>query len=407
MMRMAFGFVTFFEMAVQWPSMDRYYGPEGILPHAMLSTMTRQAWRFTIIDYVNVPTAEWLYFFLLVALLLVAVGIWTRWSLLVSIVLLFSFHEYGLIALDGGDTTTRLIGFILLLSPCDRSFTLGNLWRRFRLAESTGKDQDVSVRTMPIWPYRLLLWQIGILYVASAILKWGGITWRNGAAIAIVLHHDMFRRITPWMADMLSHLSPTVGYFTLITQTAWVLLLPLGLLTISGVLRTTAFDAYKRALILCGVLLHGSIAILLDVGTFSFVMFTAYLGLLVDNDFRAIRAVINRRFTDPYVILFDGRCGFCSKTVITLRSLDWLHRLAFVNFHDPDARKKYAPSIDLKTLSEAMHVRKPDGAYRKGFYAFRVILGELPVTWFFQPVLFFPGVPTIGEKIYTYIAAHR
>ncbi len=407
MMRMMFGFVTFFTMAVQWPAMDRYYGPAGIMPQEVVRSVARGLWRFSLIDYVSVGTAEWLYFILLVALLLVAFGIWTRWSLLTSIVLLFSFHEYGLIALDGGDTTLRLIGFILLISPCDRSFTLGNLWRRFHIAETTGKDQPPEFRTMPIWPYRLLLWQIGVLYTASAILKWEGTTWRHGEPVAIVLHHDMFRRVTPAMADLLSHTSPIATYFTLIAQTAWLLAIPLGLLSAFGVIRTTTFDAFKRALLLCGVILHGSIATFLDVGTFSFIMFTSYLGLLVDNDFRAIRATLNRNHEGPYVLLFDGRCGFCSRTVILLRSLDWLHRLTFVNFHDPEVRKKYAPSVDLKTLNEEMHVRKPNGEFRKGFYAFRVLLGELPLTWFFQPLFFLPGVGTVGEKVYQYIAAHR
>lgn len=407
MMRVAFGAVTFFTMAVQWPAMDRYYGPEGILPHAMLHSMTRAWWRFSLVDYVSPAISQWLYLLMLAALLLVMIGVWTRAALLLSLVLLFSFHEYGSIALDGGDTMLRLIGFILLLSPCDRTFSVSNLLRRFRMATATGMDQSPSQRTMPIWPYRLLLWQMIVIYVSSAVLKLSGGTWLHGEAVAIVLHHDMFRRVTLETADLLSRASPLLSYFTLVTQLAWALILPMGLLSCCRLIRTERVDTFKRALLLCGILLHGGIALFLDVGTFSFVVFTSYLGLLVDNDFRALRGYINRPPAENLVILFDGRCGFCNRTIIVLRSLDWLHRLQFVNFHDPDNRKRSAPDVDFAVLNEEMHVRKPDGTYRKGYYAFRVILGELPLTWFFQPVLFFPGVAPVGEKIYRYVAAHR
>lgn len=107
------------------------------------------------------------------------------------------------------------------------------------------------------------------------------------------------------------------------------------------------------------------------------------------------------------IILFDGRCGLCGKTVRILRALDWLHRLEFCNFYDPVVREKYAPSLELRTLEEAMHVRKHDGSFTSGFFAFRTILGVLPLTFILQPLLFLPFVPTFGEKVYRYIASRR
>jgi predicted DCC family thiol-disulfide oxidoreductase YuxK len=107
------------------------------------------------------------------------------------------------------------------------------------------------------------------------------------------------------------------------------------------------------------------------------------------------------------IVLFDGRCGFCGKTVMMLRRLDWCHRLEFVNFHDPDKRRKYAPSIDLKALTESMHIVLQDSSSRRGFSAFRTILGVLPATLVLWPLLFIPGIPFIGERVYAFVAAHR
>ena len=406
-MRLVLGFTTFFNMASQWPAIDRYYGPAGILPQASVHLLSRAPWRFSIVDHVGVHTTEGLYLLMLVALLMVGFGIWTRWSMILATFLLYSFNEYGLIALDGGDTTTRLLMFILMFAPSGRAFSVDNLLRRFRIAKETGKDQSADDRMMSIWPYRLLLWQISILYIACAILKFQGYTWRHGDAVSIVLHHDFFRRGSLELADFMTPITPILTAFTLIVQIAWVILIPLGILSICGLIRTKTFDTFKRALLLGGTLLHAGIAVFMDVGVFSFVMFTAYLGLLTDNDFRAMRTVLNRKFTRPHIVLFDGRCGFCNKAIILLRSLDWLHRIEFANLHDPEARKKYAPSVPLSELMEAMHVRKPDGELRKGFLGFRVLAGELPLTWFFQPFLFIPGMETVGNHVYAWVARNR
>jgi len=405
MMRVAFGSIAFVTMLLEMPNVQRFYGPNGILTHEMLSTAVRSMWRFSLLDHASVNAVWWLYGALLVSLFCVIIGLGRKWMLLLSVVLLFSFHEYGTITLDGGDTLLRLIGFILLLSPCYRTFTVRNLQTRMKLVATTGKDQLPHERVMPIWPYRLLLWQMILIYVASAIEKWSGDTWREGSAVAITLHLTDFTRLTPWMADRMSVLSPFIGYFTVFSQMAWGVLLVVGLLVSLGILRREDTNALKRALMLCGLVLHGGILFIMDVGTFSLTVFAAYLGLLLDDDFRAIRARF--RLKEPVVVLFDGRCGFCKRSILTLSMMDWLKRLQFSSYHDPDNKKHYAPNLSLETLNKEMHVRLRDGSYRKGFFAFRAMTWHLPALWLIAPLLYIPGVAVIGSKAYTFIADHR
>jgi predicted DCC family thiol-disulfide oxidoreductase YuxK len=146
---------------------------------------------------------------------------------------------------------------------------------------------------------------------------------------------------------------------------------------------------------------------MMDVGTFSLTVFTAYLGLLLDEDFRAIRHVLNRHITEPAIVLFDGRCGFCNKSVFMLSMLDWLHRLKFANFHDPDLKKRYAKDISPAALDAAMHVRLADQSYRKGFFAFRSLCWHIPALWITAPFLYIPGVSIIGSAAYVWVANHR
>jgi predicted DCC family thiol-disulfide oxidoreductase YuxK len=145
----------------------------------------------------------------------------------------------------------------------------------------------------------------------------------------------------------------------------------------------------------------------MDVGTFSLTVFAAYLGLLIDDDFRTMRTRLNARHPSPIVVLFDGRCGFCKRSIFVLSMLDWLHRLQFSSYHDPDHKKRYASHLSSETLNAEMHVRLSDGTFRKGFFAFRAMAWHLPALWIFAPFLYIPGVSVLGSVAYSWVAEHR
>jgi predicted DCC family thiol-disulfide oxidoreductase YuxK len=72
-----------------------------------------------------------------------------------------------------------------------------------------------------------------------------------------------------------------------------------------------------------------------------------------------------------------------------------------------DDRRAFAPGITESKLDKAMHIRLPDGSYLTGFDAFRYISGRLPPLWVLYPLLWIPGIPTIGRRVYARIADSR
>lgn len=108
------------------------------------------------------------------------------------------------------------------------------------------------------------------------------------------------------------------------------------------------------------------------------------------------------------VVLFDGECPLCLKSVHILRRLDWFNRLDFQNARDWDQIPVNDANLVQERLIEEMHVLRPDRqkAYA-GFRAFRWIAGRLPLLWCLYPLLFLPGIPTIGQRIYLWIAKNR
>jgi predicted DCC family thiol-disulfide oxidoreductase YuxK len=108
------------------------------------------------------------------------------------------------------------------------------------------------------------------------------------------------------------------------------------------------------------------------------------------------------------LVLYDGQCALCLKSVENLRRFDWLHTLAFQDARDVLSLPQREPPLDPDRLLMEMHLITPDNKHLyHGFAAFRWIAWRLPLTVAFAPLLYLPGVPPFGEKIYLWIARNR
>lgn len=108
------------------------------------------------------------------------------------------------------------------------------------------------------------------------------------------------------------------------------------------------------------------------------------------------------------VVLYDGACPLCRRSVRILRALDWCKVLTFHDArlvaHLPASEVKLEP----KRLIEEMHVLTPDRKHAPaGFKAFRWMAWRLPLTVLFAPFLYIPGVPWVGNKVYLWVAKNR
>ncbi|MCI0378230.1 MAG: DUF393 domain-containing protein [Gemmataceae bacterium] len=107
-------------------------------------------------------------------------------------------------------------------------------------------------------------------------------------------------------------------------------------------------------------------------------------------------------------VLYDGDCVFCQKSVALLRKLDWTRRLEYLNFRADDQALLQSPGVLQAPLSEEMHVLTPDGRrLYHGFGAFRWLAWRLPLLWLVAPLLYLPFLPTLGQRLYLWIARNR
>ena len=107
-------------------------------------------------------------------------------------------------------------------------------------------------------------------------------------------------------------------------------------------------------------------------------------------------------------VLYDGQCPLCIKSVNALKRLDWLHRLHFLNARDSASLPSREPPLDPDRLLQEMHLLTPDGKHvYHGYGAFRWLAWRLPLLWPLAPLMYIPGVPQLGQKVYLWIARNR
>lgn len=405
LMRIAWAATVLAFMLGGIPDIVRYYSNMGLLPPDLGHLVFRTEYRFTLLSVITDPTAVIVLWSVFVAcLFFMMLGIWPRLMTVTCVLLLFSFHERNLQPLGGGDTVLRNIGFILIIAPDVRAFSLDRLeaqWKHWK----TKRTLLPALRTH-IWPYRLLLWQIIIIYVTSGWDKLQGTMWLDGTVVEAVFHHTHFTRWSMETMNSFVWLSSFASFYTIIFEYAWLLLLiPRDIWKVlpSAIRR----HSMKRWLIVGGLLFHWGIFVFMDVGAFPFAMTTAYIGLLLDKDFDALKRILNFFWKGKIAVLYDGACSLCKRSMFTILLLDHLGRVKPVNFRNAKQKSTYAPDVQETDLDRAMHIKLPSGNYRKGFDAFRILSWHILVLKPLTPLLYIPGVAPIGRILYEKIAKNR
>ncbi len=405
-MRLHFAGTLLYRFLLQAPDVVRYYSDAGILPRGLELIYFRTYLRFSVLDLSGDPRfVIAVYLAFIACLICMLLGAAPRLSTIASTLLAYSFYERNSFSVAGGDTILRLVGFILMVSPGIEAFSLWRLRDQWHHWKATG--HLLPPLLMPMWPWRLLLWQAFLTYLTSLWSKLLGGMWLNGTILADVLQHEHFSRFAgTWAANALSALTRPLTYLVLAVEAAWALLLLPQRWTWDR-LRLTRGGRLRRILLAASFLFHLGIEITLIVGIFFYAMVTLLVGLLQGEDFDAIRAWFNRKRTGKMTVLYDGHCGLCRRSVFILTILDNLHRVRFTDYHDAFALEAVAPDLALADLERTMHVRAPNGLTWEGFHAFRALTWHLPVLWPLAPILYLPGVPWIGKRVYARIAARR
>ena len=285
LMRLCWGFASFWFFLVQWRDVETYYTNLGLFPKALQGHLAHGFIFSPLLAIDHLPNLIFaLYLLMLVLLLCSAVGLFARWTTIASFLLIIAFFHRNYIAFSGGGGMIRILGFLLAISPGIDGVSLDRMRR--------AKGKLLPPATMPIWPWRLLVWQTILLYLSAVSYKLTTPAWREGYSLVYILHVANYSRFSKDFADSLTPLLPMGTWITLAFQMSWELLF----IPARWTARTPIRRAWlMRYLILGSIIFNGLVLILMRVADFAIVMLALTPGLLRDGDIALVKAWWKKR----------------------------------------------------------------------------------------------------------------
>jgi hypothetical protein len=131
----------------------------------------------------------------------------------------------------------------------------------------------------PIWPLRLLQFQLALMYFSAGLWKMGNPDWRSGDALHYVLNNPVFQRVPGVVPPALYGATVALTYLTVF----WELTFPV----------LVWFRRSRPLMLLVGVALHLGMLATLELGAFTPTVLIAYVSFL--DPWRTERRV-NRLF---------------------------------------------------------------------------------------------------------------
>jgi len=105
--------------------------------------------------------------------------------------------------------------------------------------------------------------------------------------------------------------------------------------------------------------------------------------------------------------LYDGNCVICQSTCETIRALDWLRRIEFVDLHQAAVESERVADLNRQRLMSEIHVLDADGKLYAGFAGMRRMLREVPLGFPLWLLLQLPGSDAFGKRVYRFVARRR
>ena len=333
-----------------------------------------------------------------VALGLSCIGLFTRTSMISSFILgaylLGIPQNFGKV--HHSDALVVLIMGIMAFSRA------GDGWSVDRLIRTARRGGDPSP-TDPVvsgeytWPVRLVWVLFALVFFGAGVskIRHSGLEWiaSNNMALILVRHHYTHHPLTSWGLWLAQYrwVSSLLAGWTVVTEVG----MPLAL-----------FSRRMRLILLPSVfLMQFGIWILMGV---SFRPFLACYLFWIPWDRVGGWFAMRTESKQKYAVLYDGACGLCQATTRVISDLDLSGRVALYDAENDWAHieRRFA-GLSKDACLKDMHVVTATGQVCMGFDAYRALGWVLPLAWLALPVLYLPGIPAIGRRIYRSVASRR
>jgi predicted DCC family thiol-disulfide oxidoreductase YuxK len=312
---------------------------------------------------------------------------WVKWIVLIGQI---SYDYRNPMLFYGVDKILAGLLIILCFAPIGRALSLDRV-RAVRAA----KRNSLTATLPPFrsrWAggcIRLMQIQMAVLFFFSGVEKLAGDDWWSGDAVWYVFTTD-------------EHYIPAIlGVFA--SQYWLVNLATYGTIIIELAFPFLIWQRKTRPYLLAAAaVLHIQFAILMGLFYFSFVMMMGHMSFVRQEWLTRLGAAWTRTMGEMEMI-YDGRCGFCVRSMASFLAFDGLGQIKIRNFRtDP------SPVVSDDEMEKALYLVLPDRTALPGFEAYRYVVLRVPGLWWMVPLFYIPWLSRlVGHPVYNWIASNR
>jgi hypothetical protein len=251
--------------------LQSFWLPGGILPPRSVSASTSV---LEIQRSAAGPAAGYgLYFVSLASFALLTVGLGTRLANLTAFACTWVRFSWNSLPLSAAHNLLHDLLFCLLWSRSGDAHSVDSVFRR---------RKGIAAPTQPIWPLRLMRFQICLMYLSAGLWKLSGPSWLDGSALHWVLNGNILTKLNG-LPPSFEGPAILLTYFTV----AWELTFPVLIL----------FPATRWLVIAAGVCTHVGMALTMKLGVFSPLVLVGYIAYADPGSLHKLRWPAFRRMT--------------------------------------------------------------------------------------------------------------
>jgi predicted DCC family thiol-disulfide oxidoreductase YuxK len=313
---------------------------------------------------------------------------WVKWFVLIG-QLSYAYRNPALAY--GVDKILASLLLIVCVAPIGRALSLDRV-RAVRAIKRENLHANLPRYSSP-WAgacTRLMQIQMAVLFFYSGLGKIRGDEWWDGDAIwRLFVTDEYYNGLILQILARHYWLGNIATYGTILIEIAFPFLI---------------WHHRWRPYALAGaIFLHSQFALLMGLFYFSFVMIMGHMSFLRPVWLDRLGAIWKQRMGGMEMI-YDGRSGFCVRSMAWLLAFDGLQQVTVRDFRDAAS-----PIVDgPQKGEEALHLALPDGRTLPGFEAYRFVVPRVPGMWWMIPLFYVPVFSRlIGRPIYRWIAANR
>jgi len=183
------------ERIISFRENDKFWVPSTDSWSDPVDPISRPQYTFSVFFHVMDPVGMWVvHFGFLAVTLMFALGLWTRYTSVLTWIATLSYIQRSPYSLFGMDTMSTILVTYMMLAPCDKAFALDSFLERMRRKREGDPNWDAppAPSSWANFITRCIQFHFCIVYLAAGASKLLGSSWWNGTALWLVFSNNEF-----------------------------------------------------------------------------------------------------------------------------------------------------------------------------------------------------------------------